>query len=58
MTTPEVANDVFPLLMMDQHQMGGYHRAVALCSKELYPPPGFGAQEFDTDPHTNKAAAA
>eukprot|EP01063_Lacrimia_lanifica_P018932 TRINITY_DN25912_c0_g1_i1.p1 TRINITY_DN25912_c0_g1~~TRINITY_DN25912_c0_g1_i1.p1 ORF type:complete len:423 (+),score=165.96 TRINITY_DN25912_c0_g1_i1:49-1317(+) len=29
-------------LLMDPHQMGGHHRAVALCSKELYPPPGFG----------------
>eukprot|EP01061_Rhynchopus_euleeides_P020658 TRINITY_DN33573_c0_g1_i1.p1 TRINITY_DN33573_c0_g1~~TRINITY_DN33573_c0_g1_i1.p1 ORF type:complete len:407 (+),score=123.72 TRINITY_DN33573_c0_g1_i1:34-1254(+) len=28
-------------LLLDPSQMGGHHRAVAICSKELYPPPGF-----------------
>eukprot|EP01060_Flectonema_neradi_P016669 TRINITY_DN2329_c6_g1_i1.p1 TRINITY_DN2329_c6_g1~~TRINITY_DN2329_c6_g1_i1.p1 ORF type:complete len:417 (+),score=63.78 TRINITY_DN2329_c6_g1_i1:74-1252(+) len=29
-------------LLMDSNEMGGHHRAVVLCSKELYPPPGVG----------------
>eukprot|EP01059_Diplonema_ambulator_P025549 TRINITY_DN42619_c0_g1_i1.p1 TRINITY_DN42619_c0_g1~~TRINITY_DN42619_c0_g1_i1.p1 ORF type:complete len:396 (+),score=60.11 TRINITY_DN42619_c0_g1_i1:66-1253(+) len=29
-------------LLMDEEQMGGYHRAVGMCSKTVYPPPGFG----------------
>ena len=28
-------------LLADSTQMGGYHRAVAICNKLLYPPPGF-----------------